>query len=285
MLINKPRKSWVSGILTFLTIGLGHIYSGHAQKGIILFFGQYILSFLCLLTFFFYTNLIVIFGFLAIVIVYFICCLIDAIKLSKANKAAYELKKYNRWYFYLIFWILSAFVIQPVASNAIKKNLIQAYKIPASSLEPTLLIGDHLLAKKNTIIKSEFKKGDIIIFPYPEDPSKDFIKRIVAVGGETIKIVDKKVFVNGTLINEPYVIHKDPTIIPENFSTRDNLPLFKVPNGSLFVMGDNRDNSHDSRFWGVVKNSDVKGKASIIYWSWNKEGYTIRWDRIGTTIN
>ncbi|SDU66790.1 signal peptidase I [Desulfobacula phenolica] len=282
---NKPRKLWVAGVFTFLTIGLGHVYSGKAQKGIILYLGQYLGLLICMVFLFIYPSLVVIVLFVLLGFAYFLYSLIDSIQVSKKGRDSYQLKKYNSWYSYLGILLLSSFIIQPTISNSIKKHIIQAYKIPDGSLKPTLLIGDQILAKTGLSLKSGIEKGDMVIFPYPQDPSKDFIKRVVAVGGETIEIKEKKVFINGKLINEPFILHLDNRMIPPNLAQRDTMPAIKVPDDSLFVMGDNRDNSHDSRFWGFVKKSSVTGKASIIYWSWDRKDFKIRWDRIGKTIN
>lgn len=117
------------------------------------------------------------------------------------------------------------------------------------------------------------------------DDCRDFIKRVIAVGGDKIEIRDKKVYVNGVLLKEPYIIHNDPLVLKD--SPRDNFGPFIVPRNSFFVMGDNRDQSYDSRFWGVVDMKDIKGKAFILYWSWNKNGglfNKVRWGRIGKIV-
>ena len=106
----------------------------------------------------------------------------------------------------------------------------------------------------------------------------------MAVGGESIEIVNKKVFINGKLIEEPYVVHSDPRIIPKALRPRDNYGPSLVPEGLLFVLGDNRDQSYDSRFWGYVEKAAVKGKAYTIYWSWDKENFKVRWNRLGKKI-
>jgi signal peptidase I len=164
---------------------------------------------------------------------------------------------------------------------------------------PTLTIGDHILVTKflydfklpywdRILIRfSEPQRGDIIVFKFPEDESKDFIKRVVGLPGDTVEIRNKQVWINGEPLVEPYVQHLDPNILPHQVQPRDNLGPMKVPPDSYFVMGDNRDQSLDSRFWGFVKLEKIKGKAFLIYWSWNGQGalaHWVRWERLGKTI-
>lgn len=189
-------------------------------------------------------------------------------------------------------------MIAIVIAMFIRTFIVQAFKIPSGSMLETLQIGDQILVNKFIYgVKIPFTngktlvpvkdpvRGDIVVFKYPEDPSKDFIKRVVAVGGDTLEIKDKQLYVNDTLVtSEPYAIHKDERIIPGNFSTRDYLRKITIPEKKLFVMGDNRDNSHDSRFWGFVDLAEVKGEAFMIYWSWNKEAFGVRWKRLGTLL-
>lgn len=282
---DKPRKAWISGLITLFAIGLGHIYAGEAKKGIKLYFlGQSILLLIFLPIIYFFPAPIVFVLAVLSGLLFLIYCIIDAVKISKKKRITYTLKRYNKWYVYLACLVLTCFIIEPLISTSIKVFLFQAYKIPASSLKPTLLTGDHILARKLFVVKAGINRGDMIIFPFPEDTSKDFIKRVVAIGGETIEIVNKKVFINGKLIEEPYVVHSDPHIIPEGMQPRDNYGPAMVPEELLFVMGDNRDQSYDSRFWGFVKKAAVKGKAYTIYWSWDKENFNVRWNRIGKKI-
>ncbi len=257
---NKPRNPWIAGVLTLLTIGLGHMYSGRIQKGIRLYLGLYILLPVCMIFLFLYPSLAVILVSLAVGFAYVVYAITDSVQTAKRGRSFYQLKNYNRWYFYIAVLLAGTFVIQPVLSNFVKKQIIQAYKIPAGSLKPALLIGDQILAKTGFAIKNGVQKGDVIIFSHPRDPSKDFIKRVVAVGGETVEIKEKEIYINHEKINEPYVIHSDSRIIPANLSPRDNMPAVKVPDDSLFVMGDNRDNSHDSRFWGLLKHPLSRGR-------------------------
>ncbi len=277
---NRPRKLWISILFTFLSIGLGHIYAGYAKRGIVLYISQYLLVFICyliLLNFLSIASLIVI---LILGLMYFVFCLVDVIKLTKENTVSYESKKYNRWYVYVLLLLVIFLIPQPIFSETVKNNIFQAYKIPADSMKPTLLIGDRIFVKTDFASKSNVKRFDLIVFPFTQNPSKDFVKRIIAVEGETIEIKNKKILINDIPIKETYGIHTDSRIIPK----RDNMNSIKVPEGSLFVMGDNRDNSHDSRFWGFVKASDVIGKVYSVYWSWDKEKNEVRWNRIGQII-
>lgn len=284
-LTERPRSPWIAGLLTFLTIGLGHLYTGRAKRGFFLYFvGQGAMLAVALPLIYYYPTVPVFLFSIIAGFTFFLYCLFDAVKLSRQNRDDYTLKTYNKWYVYLGCWFFAVFVLESLAGASIKTYLVQAYKIPSGSQKPTLLVGDKILARKFLAVKQGVKKGDVIILAYPEDPTKDFIERVIAIGGETIEIVNKKVFINGRAVNEPYAIHTDTRIIPGHINNRDNLAPFRVPENSVFVMGDNRDNSYDSRFWGVVENSAIKGKAYTIYWSWDKENSNVRWARIGMKI-
>ncbi len=192
---------------------------------------------------------------------------------------------------------IEAIILAIVIALFIRTFVIQAYKIPSGSMKPTLLIGDHILVSKfNYGIKLPFlrttlipvgapQRGDIVVFIYPEDRSKDFIKRLIGVPGDTIEIRNKKIFINGLPYSDKHGVYVDNFIIPGAVQPRDNFGPVTVPEGSLFVMGDNRDESYDSRFWGFVSKKDVLGKALIIYWSWNQEEHWIRWSRIGGILH
>ncbi len=283
--MNKPRKSWVSAILTILVVGLGHIYSGNAQRGIFLYFiPQSILMAVCVGLLLVLPNKIGLVLTLLLFVGFYIFCILDAIRIPSRNKSTYTLKKYNRWYVYLICWILSAFLIQPLLSFAIKGHFIQAYKIPSGAMIPTLQIGDQILTKKKFLLGDSINRGDIVTFPYPEDPSKIFIKRVIGIGGEKLEIKGKHVFINGMSLTEPYIQNTDTRIFQAEQMPRDNFGPIDIPGDSLFVMGDNRDESNDSRFWGFIKKSSITGKAISVYWSWDKPNTEVRWYRIGHKI-
>ena len=192
---------------------------------------------------------------------------------------------------------IEAIAIAILLALFIRTFVVQAFKIPSGSMKETLQIGDHILVNKfiygikiplmqKTIIPiKEPRKDDIIVFRYPENPKLDFIKRVVGVQGDVIEIRNKKLYVNETLVDREYAIYTDPHIIPAVYNKRDNFGPVTVPPDSLFVMGDNRDNSKDSRFWGFVNLKAIKGKAFMIYWSWNKNNSKallnyVRWDRL-----
>lgn len=188
---------------------------------------------------------------------------------------------------------IEAIIVAVILALFIRTFVVQAFKIPSGSMKETLLIGDHILvnkfvygvkipfAKTTLIPVKDPKRGDIVVFEFPEDPSKDFIKRVIATAGDSVEIRNKKLFVNNKPVENHHGIYKDAKILPAKIQPRDNYGPVTIPDNKLFVMGDNRDFSYDSRFWGFVDLSAVKGKAFIIYWSWNREAFGVRWNRLG----
>lgn len=184
-----------------------------------------------------------------------------------------------------------------VLALVIRTYLVQAFKIPSGSMEDTLAIGDHLLVNKfiygtkmpfvdkRILTLRDPHRGDVIVFEYPEDPSKDFIKRVIGVPGDVVEGKDKKVYVNGKLYVNPHEVHKEKDIIPKENNPRDTFGPVTVPPNSYFMMGDNRDRSYDSRFWNFVRRDQIKGLAFIKYWSWDSEKLRPRFGNIGKLIN
>ena len=194
---------------------------------------------------------------------------------------------------------LEAIVLAVILTVVIRGLVVQAFRIPTSSMEETLQIGDFLFVNKmvygseidiglagHQLVYHRFpairepKPGDVLVFRYPDDPSRDFIKRCVAVGGQTVELRDKVLYVDGVAQEEQFTIHKDPRVLPRESSPRDNFGPYVVPGGQLFMMGDNRDNSHDSRFWGGLPRSLVKGQAMVLYWSWDADRRLPRLERL-----
>jgi signal peptidase I len=188
---------------------------------------------------------------------------------------------------------IEAIVVAVILALFIRTFIVQAFKIPSGSMKETLQIGDHILVNKfiygiklpflqTTLISiTDPQRDDIVVFEFPEDNDKDFIKRVVGVAGDAVEVRNKKVRVNGVLQEGNYIVNSDSHIFPGNLQPRDNFGPVTVPAHSLFVMGDNRDHSYDSRYWGFVDLKAIKGKAFIIYWSWDKDNFGIRWRRIG----
>lgn len=200
---------------------------------------------------------------------------------------------------------IEAFAIAILLALFIRTFIVQAFKIPSGSMLPTLKIGDHLLVSKfiygvkmpfsgTTLIPIKSpKRGDVIVFKYPRDRSIDYIKRVVGTPGDTVEIKNKRVYINDEPVADPHAHYSDKFIFPHSQNPRDNFGPIAVPQNKYFVMGDNRDNSHDSRFWGFVDERDILGKAFIIYWSWDIDKpllsidrlTSVRWSRLADIIH
>jgi signal peptidase I len=193
-------------------------------------------------------------------------------------------------------------VIATILAFFIRTFVVQAFKIPTGSMEENLLIGDHLLVNKFVFAPTvsslervllpvdQIRRGDVVVFKYPEEPERDFIKRVIGLPGETLEIRDKKVYIDGTALDEPYSHYLDT--MGGRFhevttaDVRDRYGPVTVPADQYFVMGDNRDNSQDSRYWGFLPRELVKGRALVIYWSYDTDAgrgnvfSRTRWDRL-----
>lgn len=184
---------------------------------------------------------------------------------------------------------LEAILAAVLLALFVKAFVFEAFQIPSASMEENLLVGDHVLVNKFVYAPHrgpwrlvlpyrDLKRHDVFVFRFPEDPSRDFIKRVVAEGGDILEIRRKRLFLNGEPQAEPFVTFRDPRVytegpeiaqVPEALSKRDELGPTLVPRGSFFAMGDNRDNSQDSRYWGAVPESLVRGRAVLVYWSYD----------------
>jgi signal peptidase I len=245
---------------------------------------------------------------IAINIILFITSLVVTISILKIKFNTTVLKSIGLYVSTIVFAVCFALFIRTF--------VVQAFKIPAGSMKPTLLIGDHLLVNKfiyglkipvldHIIIPvTKPKAGDIVVFKWPKDESKDFIKTVIGVEGDVIEIKNEVLFINGKEITAKYVgefIDDDNSRVKEleeslgdvkhlildqyeDYENKGPNGPWTVPGNSIFVMGDNRDNSEDSRYWGFVTLNKIKGKAFIIYFSWDKYNGQSRWDRIGNHL-
>jgi signal peptidase I len=162
-------------------------------------------------------------------------------------------------------------VLSLIIAFVLRAFVVSAYKIPPHSMEDSLLSGDFILVNKLTYNFGDPQPGDIVVFKYPLNPDKTFIKRCMATEGQTVQIKNKVLYVDGVRVHNPeWENYTDPLVLPPEYSTRDNFGPHQVPIGQIFVLGDNRDNSRDSRFWGFLEKRYIIGKPIIVYWSWKQ---------------
>lgn len=284
------RNPWIAGLLSLLAVGLGQIYNGQFKKAVLFLF-IFVLGYPVWL--FVVTSLPaplnIGVGILVIVLtrLYFV---IDAIITARGLGEIFRMTAYNRWYVYLAYPAL-VFLAVLVSRSA----LVQAYRIPSATMFPTLQIGDNISVNKLAYgirvpflerYLIEYKKpqrNDVVVHIFPEDRSKDFIKRVIAVEGDVVEIRDKRIYINNQRVDDPHAHFEGDDALGEALQARDDYGPTRVPENHIFVMGDNRDRSYDSRFWGFLELNDVKGKAAIVYWSRDDTSW-VRWGRIGQTI-
>ena len=192
-----------------------------------------------------------------------------------------------------------AITIAVLLALVIRTLVVQAFTIPSGSMMDTLLVGDYILVNKFLYGPEvpftdarvpglrDPHRGDIIVFKYPQDEKRDFIKRIIGTPGDTVQVRGPQVYVNGNALSEPYVKRVEGPLPPTGQTYCGyayGCEATVVPPNSYFVMGDNRDNSQDSRYWGFVKREKIKGKAFLIYWSWDSDRHWLRWWRLARYI-
>ncbi|MGD2244940.1 MAG: signal peptidase I [Candidatus Aminicenantes bacterium] len=268
----RKRKPLIAALLSSVTPGLGQVYNGQMIKGIIFFCATNLLVVLLSFTglqFSFYGLAVIIMLGLFFWLFIVLEALFAAIKIKEIR-----LKLYNRWSIYLLL-ILLTFGIDYVSTDFLLKNIlgIQGYKLQSQSMQPTLQKGEYIMVGLKFYKSKILKRGDLVVFKYPENQSKDFLFRVIGLEGEKIEIKERRVYINNRPLQEDYKIFtksrmgsqtKDP-IAPDLF--RNDYGPVIVPWGTCFVMGDNRDNSYDSRYWGFLPLKNIKGKALYIYLS------------------
>lgn len=283
--VDRKRRTWAAVILAVLGAGLGHLYSGKLGRAIA-WLAVYIVSALT-----FYPimvnwdaspfNIIVPFASLFLL---FLIQIVHAGWSASRQPRGYLLRPYNRWYYYVLWFLIGIFLFWPIRASW---DNYRAFKIPSQGMERCLYEGDFLFADLSAYDAEAPQRGDVVVFVFPRDGVTQYIKRCVAVPGDTVEIVDKKLLINGSPANEPATVQFVDTTetgeprIGESSSDvsygRDNFGPIVVPVRQFFMMGDNRDNSYDSRFWGTVPRHMIRGKAIRVYMSYD-------WDRIGLTI-
>jgi signal peptidase I len=284
-------------ILSVAATGLGHIYCGRLLKGLVLFFVGFAFAPIIVLA---AQNagstlmLGLVIASLLLLAGIFIYALIDAGLLARKTGSNYQLKEYNRWYIYLLF-IVVALAYPTNLASSIRENILQAFKIPAQSMAPSILRGDRIFLNKAIYKIKAPQRGDVVIFLYPDDRRLFFLKRIVALPGDTIEIRDNKILIDDhplaykNLAPRP-AMNFDPGSSAQALEEDNNgrsYPILidnahpitmhrtVVPHGSCFVLGDNRSHSKDSRTFGPIPLVDVKGRVDYIYWP------ALNWSRFG----
>lgn len=250
----KPRRPWLAALLTLFATGLGQVYNGQWQKGVGFFVVELVFA---------WSMLFMWSDFVSMLLCISILVGFNLFAIGEAFATARKLRDFvpgrtNRWWVYVAFLCMS--ITLGMAFESVLSTKYHPYKIPSQSMLPTLLIGDHFVVD---VLESgeEIRRGDIVTFKYPLDETKDFVKRVIGLPGETVELRNKVVFINGQSLDEPYVQHVEPDRIP----VRDDFGPLKIGQGEYFMLGDNRDKSHDSRFVGTVRRDKITGRASYIY--------------------
>jgi len=259
--MNKPRSAILAGIANIIAPSLGHIYLGLPQRGILILFAGLLMMVVMgwagaatsLWSFYLMQA-----AYLFIILI----LIVDGVIQAKKHKN-YTLKRYNRWYFYVLFFILLLVFMNVLMGQRSLVFGFDNYRSVSGNMLPTLKVNELIVSdSRGQLLGFKLKRGQIIAFVPPENSKTVFLKRIIAVGGERLKIQDGIVYINDKALAEDYVL---ATSKQQTFS--QNMPEMTVPANSLFVMGDNRDNSRDSRFWGVLPKANVRGIVTTIWYS------------------
>lgn len=275
----KPKEPLLAIILAIMVTGFGQVYAGRLRKGILFFFIPILISILLLL---YVLNpqttsnpLLLLILFIGISFAIFV--IIDAYRCAKAYNADNNLNRSitaGKRTFYIIGIIFIAFfnpseIVTKNIALYLRNNVAQAFKIPTETMKPTLLRGDLILADKAIYKKSEPKRGDVIVFIYPQDTKKIFVKRLIGLPGETIEIKNGSIFINGEIVKENVIGSKYYYNKGDYAKERQQT---KIPDDGYFVLGDNSASSLDSRYWGFVPKKNLLGKAYKIYYPFDRSG-------------
>ncbi len=253
----KNRQWWLAGLLNFVVPGLGFLYVGRphyafAVPGIMVAW-----SALCGLTHVVFSPL----GFYFTLAGYgaiSVGSIITGAILAKRSGAV-ELKPYQQWYVYLSYGLLCLIAMKTIQMNRGPLFGFDHYRLPSKSMSPTLQFGDFVLVNRWAYTAATPQRGDIVVFQYPKDPSISYVKRVIGLPGDRVTISGGVVSVNGAELSEPYVLAEN------NVRFRQDNTIFDLPAESYFMMGDNRDHSNDSRFWGPVKQDALEGKVLFVW--------------------
>jgi signal peptidase I len=279
---SRARRWWLAFLLTLVAPPAGQVYNGQPRKGLVVVLCIYLVgalgAMIALLHLPFWLPSLLV----GLALALQIYLLVDAIVQAIRAGSTYRLRRYNRWFVFLP--LLAVFYLAPRVWIRAVNQVVQTFYIPSGSNEPTVLVGDHLFVDRWSHRFTAPKRGGLVVFRSPESPAM-VLERAVALGGDRVEIRDKRLLLNGRALAEPYAVHNDPQTYGAGLgwrSQRDNLPPQTIPAGFIFVLGDNRDNSYDSRFYGPIRQDAVVGGGRLrVYWSWDASRHATRWERTG----
>jgi signal peptidase I len=278
------RRPFVAGFLSLWVIGLGDAYNGFPGRGA------------ALLATAFGTNIVLAVVWSSVsaagierglgVLLLLLVGVPLALRIYAAIRAWRDARRLhdagperpvlNRFVAYLGLALLAGLVV----TLGVRTFVLQAFTVPSASMEPTLLVGDHILVNKLAAELREPRVGDIVVFHSPKDPANIYMKRVVAVRGETIYIHEKRVYIDGQPRDDSHA-----RFIRGRKGASDEFGPFSVPSGRVFVLGDDRDESYDSRSFGAVPVAEITGRAAMVYWSWDRARHRVRWNRVAHPIH
>ena len=269
----SPRKKGLAFLHTHLSVGLGQLYNGELKKAG-LFLGVQYLAAIGLI--FGYQSFSVLVTAALFGLTVYLLNLVQAVRSAGAKKN-YQLQSFNRWYYYLLYIVLFSFILPGLLN--VNGTYVEAFKIPSSSMVPTLQIGDHFIVDKSWYRDHSPERGEIAIYQLPDEGNVTVIKRVVAVGGDTVQLRGTKLILNGVETPEPYASYIHGGL--------KDFPSTKVPDGHVFLLGDNRDASKDSRYYAdkdgtprpFLRSEELKGKGLYIYFT-----TPLEWKRIGVPL-
>jgi signal peptidase I len=267
-------------LLSLVSPGAGHFLVGYVRRGFMWAIG---LAAIGLAVIFTLPIALILWMFAASAILIplgRLACALDTLWLSGTRPP---------WSILLVSWaalLIGGGVVGPQLAEYYRNHYAQSFTIPSEGMEPTLLVGDYIVTDKSVYRIKTPQRGDIVVFKYPLDEKRDFIKRVIGTPGDVVQVRGRQVFVNGEQLNEPYV--KDGTALlqpgDQSCAYRYGCEPTRVPPNSFFVMGDNRENSQDSRYWGFVRRDRIFARAFTIYWSWDGRQHWARFNRVGRTL-
>lgn len=281
----KSRKKWIAAILSLFVTGLGHVYTGKARRGLVLYFLEFFILILFVISYLIFSNLFILYFLVLSLLAYRIMCIVDSVKSSESPDNIYILKKYNKSYIYILLMMVSYLLINTCFNTLLTDHLIERLKITGNGMMETIYTGDRVLANKYIYKKNLPQHGDVVIY-YPDDSSSGScdMKRVIALPGDKIELKDSIFYLNGTPLRESYVTSSNLHETYLRLLPKNNLELTIVPEGVAYLMGDSVDNIYNVRVWEFVDLKSIRGKAVQVYWSIDSES-AVRWDRIGIRVN